>query len=63
MYLAWGKAFLQQRKEKKVKAVEDGIAMRKLGDGGSVSEWGDAEIGGGRGKSAKKSAMVKWWKK
>jgi len=52
--------------------VEDGVAMRKLGDGGSVSEWGgegegdlrDVEIRGGAGAGGvRKSKMGRWWKR
>lgn len=72
VYLAWGKKLFRKRKEKKAKAVEDGVAMRKLGDGGSVSEWGskgegelrDVEIRGEEGASgARKSKMGRWWKR
>lgn len=64
VYLAWGRNCRRQRKEKKAKAVEDEIAMRKLGDEESVSEWGgysNLELGGGRVHSAKKAATMKWW--
>ena len=72
VYLAWGKNFLRKRKERRAKAVEDGVAMRKLGDGGSVSEWGgegegdlrDVEIrGGDRAGGVRKSKMGRWWKR
>ncbi len=67
VYYAWGRNFLKQREAKKTKAVEDGIAMRKLGDEGSFSEWEGGgntrhvEIGGDREPSPRKPKTVKWW--
>lgn len=69
VYFAWGRTFLRQRKERKAKAVEEGIAMRKLGDEGSVSEWeGDGElrdvaIVGEGANGTRKSKTGRWWKK
>lgn len=69
IYLVWGRGYLKKRKEKKAKAVEEGIAMEKLGEEGSVSEWEgegemrDVEVGGEGGEEAKKPKTRTWWRK
>lgn len=73
VYYAWGRAYLRRRGEKKKRAVEEGIAMRKLGDGGSEvgslaeGEGGDGAMRdvevGGEGGAGKPERTVRWWNK